>query len=178
MGTLVYSAAMTLDGYIAAPDGSVAFLDAFQDLGTDFGHQAFYDTVDALVMGFATYAVVRNMPDVPWPYAGKPCYVCTLQVQPPADANVTFVSADLHTQLAAVRAQHGRTWLVGGGQLATTLWQHGLLDEVLLHVMPTVLGTGITVFAPGAPTDTLQQLATQSYPGGVVALHYRVQQER
>jgi dihydrofolate reductase len=76
--------------------------------------------------------------------------------------------------LAAVQAQHGRTWLVGGGQLATALWQHGLLDEVLLHVMPTVLGTGIPVFAPGAPTNTLQLIESHSHHGGVVALHYRV----
>jgi riboflavin biosynthesis pyrimidine reductase len=58
--------------------------------------------------------------------------------------------------------------------LATALWQHGLLDEVLLHVMPTVLGTGIPVFAPGIPTDTLQLLESHPHAGGVVALHYRV----
>ena len=83
---LVYYVAASLDGYIARPDGAVDWLQAIEATGDDHGYEQFYQGIDGLLMGRATYDMVRGFGSA-WPYAGKPCRVLArnpLQ-QPPAD---------------------------------------------------------------------------------------------
>ena len=63
---LVYYVAASLDGYIARPDGAVDWLQAIEATGDDHGYEQFYQGIDGLLMGRATYDMVRGFGSA-WP---------------------------------------------------------------------------------------------------------------
>ena len=66
----------SLDGFIAPEDGSIDWLHEVGDEpGEDYGYGAFFDSVDALVMGRNTFDLVLAFPE--WPYGTKPVIVLT-----------------------------------------------------------------------------------------------------
>src|SRR5260370_16521004 len=65
--------AVSLDGFIARPDGSLDWLDPFH--GEDHGYGGFFAGVDAVVIGRGTYDTVLGFAE--WPYGGKRVIVCT-----------------------------------------------------------------------------------------------------
>lgn len=70
-------------------------------------------------------------------------------------------------------AGDGVLWLVGGGQLASQLVDHGLLDDLLLTLVPAILGDGIPLFARPVPGQ-LQLTRTRELPGGLVENSYEL----
>lgn len=152
MTSTIYSTATTLDGYLADPDDSLAWL-FVQDHDPDgpMSHEAFMAGVGALVMGASTYRWLLDhmaASGESWPY-DLPCWVLTHQDLPGLDgADVRFAAADdpavvrqLHARM--VRSAAGRDlWVVGGGGLAAALAAEGLLDELLLSIAPVTLGAG------------------------------------
>jgi dihydrofolate reductase len=81
MSHLILYIACSLDGYIARPNGSVDWLDSFNQAGgEDYGYGDLLGRCGAIIMGANTYRQVLSFG--PWPYAGIPCYVLTHR--PPA----------------------------------------------------------------------------------------------
>jgi hypothetical protein len=74
--TVVY-VGLTIDGFLARPDGALDFLPTPSDPNEDFGFADFLASVDVVVMGRKTFDQVAAFVNdgVPWPYAGKPVYV-------------------------------------------------------------------------------------------------------
>jgi hypothetical protein len=70
---LVYYVAASLDGYIARPDGAVDWLESIEASGEDHGYEAFYQNIDGLLMGRATYDMVRGF-GIDWPYPASPVW--------------------------------------------------------------------------------------------------------
>ncbi len=141
-----YYTAATIDGFIADPDNSLDWL-LESDSGEDrFG--PFFAGIGAFAMGATTYEwMLRHTELVQWPqtYGEVPCWVFTHRDLPPfPGANVTFASGDIRpVHEAMVRAAQGADiWLVGGGELAGTFADHGLLDELIVGVAPVTLGAG------------------------------------
>ena len=63
-------------------------------------------------------------------------------------------------------------WLAGGGQLNGALLQADLIDEMIIHVIPVVLGDGLPLFG-GIPMEKVFRLtATRTYSSSVLELHY------
>jgi dihydrofolate reductase len=83
MPEIIYYVASSLDGYIATPDGGIAWLAPFESAGEDYGYAAFYASVDALLLGSRSYEQVLGFPS--WPYPGKPCWVFSRRVLERAD---------------------------------------------------------------------------------------------
>ncbi|WP_271411453.1 dihydrofolate reductase family protein [Pseudomonas sp. Q1-7] len=169
---LIYYVAASLDGYIARPDGRVDWLEAIEESGDDHGYQAFYDSIDGLLMGRATYETLLAFGG-DWPYPGKPCLVLARGDLPPAAPDVRInhdTPAQAIEQLAAAGCK--RIWLVGGGSLAGSCYSAGLLDELVVSVIPHLLGAGIPLFAAGLERR-LQLREQRSFPTGVVQLHYQ-----
>lgn len=163
--------ATSLDGFIAAEDGSVAWLEAFQ--ATDYGYGEFFAGIGTLVMGRATYDQVLH--SGAWPYAGKRCLVLSRRGIAHAPEGVEAWKGDLAGLAAYLAALPERVWVVGGGKLIAGLLAEGALTELDLFVMPALLGRGIPLFAGGhPPARTLTLLETQSWPNGVVRLRYGI----
>lgn len=155
MAKTTYYTATSVDGFIADERNSLDWLFEVPDAGAQEGPDrfgAFFAQVGAMAMGATTYAwVLEHEGAVEQPekwlkwYGSTPCWVFThrrLPVVPGAD--IRFVRGDVrpvHAEMAA--AAGDRTiWVVGGGELAGSFADHGLLDELVLGVAPVTLGAG------------------------------------
>lgn len=137
-----YYAASSLDGFIATPDDSVAFLDEMTQPSSS-SYEAFIGEVGAIVMGAATYRFIQRHMAAgnPWPYT-QPCWVFTNN--PTDDENVHFVIGDIQEHLPAIRAAAGdkNIWLTGGGELVGQFLDAGALDELIISLASCTLGVG------------------------------------
>ncbi len=192
MSRTQYYCAATLDGYIAGADDSLDWLltyeGSFEGEGAEPGpmsgggsYERFYDGIGALISGATTYEFVLDHldEDSEWPYAGKPYWVLSSRDLPlpggeGADVRIANAKvADLHDEMIA--AADGRNlWIVGGGNVASQFADEGLLDDVLLTVVPVVLGTGKPLFARPPPGGPMQLKGTTAFETGMVELRYEV----
>ncbi|WP_204141351.1 dihydrofolate reductase family protein [Halomicronema sp. CCY15110] len=162
--------ATTLDGYIASVDGGIDWLTELDVGSADVGYEAFYHTIEALVMGATTYEQVLTFGD--WPYAQKPSYVMTRRSLTSDRADVTFVP-DVETLLAEV--EHSgcqRVWLVGGGQVAAEFMRRGLVHEWIVAIAPVILGDGVSLYQ-NVPFQPLRLINSRQFQSGLVELHYQ-----
>ncbi|WP_026078915.1 dihydrofolate reductase family protein [Pseudomonas nitroreducens] len=174
--TLIYYVAASLDGYIARPDGSVDWLEGYGSETDDQGYSAFYTSIDGLLMGRATY--LHCLDAGRWPYPDKPTLVMTRSNHlPRATPQVEmqhYAPIDALESLEARGCE--RIWLVGGGSLAGNFLAAGLLDEVIVSIIPHLLGAGIPLFSIGLE-QRLQLLEQRSFPSGIVQMRYQVLKE-
>jgi dihydrofolate reductase len=162
--------AMSLDGYIARPDGAVDWLDDVEGDG-DNGYSEFYSKVRTVVMGRKTYEEVLRLTDE-FPYAGKPCYVLSRQPQK-SNSHVTFTDEELESLVSRLKEQSdGYVWLVGGGQLVRQFLDKKLIDELELYIIPKLIGEGIPLFPAGTMPANFELTGTESY-GQIAALKYK-----
>ncbi len=168
---VVYYAAMSLDGYIATPDGGVEWLTPFQAAGDDHGFADFYSTVDSLVMGSHTYEFALRHP--PWLAPDRPSWIFTDRDLDVADASVTLTSQEPPEVMELMEARGlNHVWLLGGGKLAASFRMHGLISRYMIAVIPVVLGGGIPLLACGSRQDGLRLIQTKPYRSGIVQLCY------
>jgi dihydrofolate reductase len=168
---LIYHVVASLDGYIARPDGQVDWLPASARAG--HGDAALYAGIDGLLMGRATYDMLRGA-GLDWPYAGKPCLVLArnpLQHPPDGVRGRHCIPGEALEELAERGCR--RVWLVGGGSLAGNCLAAGLLDELVVSIVPHLLGAGIPLFSTGLERR-LHLRGQQSLGSGVTQLHYQV----
>jgi dihydrofolate reductase len=174
MVEIVYYAAASLDGFIATSDGGVEWLPPIEAGGEDYGYYDFYASVDAILMGSATYENILRQ--AAWPYAGKPCWVFSKQRRyaKSGNADITFTGATPDHIAAEIEGQGvKRAWIVGGGKLAASFRERGLITTYGIGIAPAILGGGIPLLAPHGAPETLALTGCQAFPDGVVMLWYR-----
>jgi dihydrofolate reductase len=175
-----YFCAASLDGYIAESDDTIDWLTGYRgsydgleaESAVRAGYPEFYDGVGALVMGSTTYEFVLG---AEWPYKGKPCWVLStrdLPTPPGDDVDVRIVEAeagDLHPEMLAAAGDRN-LWVVGGGNVASQFADDGLLDELIVTIVPVVLGSGKPLFNRRLPGGPMQLLGTRTFDSGMVQL--------
>ena len=161
--------AQSLGGYIADDSGGVGWLDRFSDSGTDYGYADFVASIGSLAMGRRTYDQVRTFGD--WPY-DVPAFVFTSRPLPDPPPGVHATDADPAAFLAG---QSADVWLVGGPALVRSFREAGALDEIVLTVLPTLLGDGIHLFDGPQPPAALALVSSEAFPGSAVQLTYHVE---
>lgn len=174
-GEITLYIATSVDGFIAAEDGGVGWLDEFQsesDEGDDGGYEAFFEDVDALVMGARTYEQVLSFGE--WPYEDRPTYVLTHSEDSPDIDNVEFVDDEVNTLSDRLRGLHDRIWLVGGAQVAQSFLREGKIDELRLSLVPLLLGDGIRLFGETGTRERLELVSNTAHDDGIVEVHYDV----
>ncbi|MBW4561500.1 MAG: dihydrofolate reductase family protein [Mojavia pulchra JT2-VF2] len=171
MTQIIYQVAVSIDGYIAAADGSVDWLSAFQIEDNDYGYAQFYASIDALLMGSRTYEQVIGFGE--WAYPGKPCWVVSRRSLKVEQPEVRLTSNSPGEIIAELQAQKlNRVWLVGGGQLAASFRAQGLISEYMIAVIPMILGAGIPLFGSPGLQEHLNLVECKPFPQGVVLLRY------
>lgn len=170
--------ATSLDGCIARSDGSIDWLEQANlriPEGEDCGYTEFISTVDALVMGRRTLEKLMTFPE--WPYGQLPVFVLSYSWQVlPAGLPSTVVllkgsPEDVVNEL--VSSGHSHLY-VDGGKLIQSFLAAGLITDLILTVIPILIGNGIRLFGD-LSQDTLWHLgASKSFPFGFVQNHYRV----
>lgn len=143
---ITYLAAISRDGFIAREDGDVSWLDELNIDAGETGLQEFFDDIDGLLMGRRTYDFVFQYGS--WPYEDKPTWVCTHRELVRLEGANLFVVDNLDSAIDAARkTELNHLWLVGGGQLASSMLDANLLTHISLSEMPIELGTGIPLFS-------------------------------
>jgi dihydrofolate reductase len=169
-----YYVAATIDGFIATPEGGLAWLTSMEG-GAEDTYIQFLPTVGALAMGATTYEwMLANIGQ--WPYPDLPTWVFTHRELPEfEDAELRFVAGPPEEHIGDLRAAAGdrNVWMVGGGELASQFADAGLLDDLILTVVPTVLGEGIRLFDRGLP-GRLKRTSTREFASGMVELRYEL----
>ena len=170
--------ATSLDGFISRQDGSIDWLEQANRLvppGEDCGYAAFMNSVDALVMGRATFETVLRMS--PWPYGDKPVYVLsrTLSALPPgAPPSVRLVCGEPASVVSLAEAHGCRSLYVDGGLTIQAFLADGLIHELIITSVPVLLGAGRPLFGPLPGDIKLRLLRSRAYPFGFVQNHYTV----
>jgi dihydrofolate reductase len=161
---------ISLDGYIAAPDGGVGWLDPYGDAGGGFA--PFLQTIGSVVMGRVTYdhAVSRGFESS----GALPTYVVTHRPLASRAASVAPYTGDLGELVAQIRARHpGDIWLMGGGSVTRSFAEADLIDIWSVGFVPTLLGAGLPMFPAGTFRERrLRLVRIHVYPSGVVELRY------
>jgi dihydrofolate reductase len=166
MGKIIVYIASSLDGYIARENGDVDWL----PINTDSGYDNFYKSIDTVIMGKKTYDQILTFGD--YPYKGKKSYVFTRNDSLTKDENVEFAS-NVEEFSRNLVSSKGNIWLVGGSELFSAFLEHKLVDEIILSIIPTVLGKGIPLFQNINQEANLKLIKTTEY-SGFVELTYKV----
>ena len=169
MARLQYQAAMSLDGYITGPDGDMSWLADY--VGPNPTVDELTGDVGALLIGNRTFRgddPYKGTEAEGEPYGGGwsgPQFVLTHH--PPADPvpGVTFVGS-LPAAVAAASAAAGEKYVgVLGADVARQCLDAGLLDEILVCIVPVLLGDGVRLFdRPGGARVRLERMALTSAP--------------
>jgi dihydrofolate reductase len=167
---LRYQVAVSLDGFIAGPNGEYDWI--VMDPAIDFAAMA--AEFDTAVMGRKTYEVVNGDGHMAM-LAGMHCVVFSRTLPPSSAPGLRVVADDPAAVVAGLKAEPGKDiWLYGGGELFRALLTAGLVDTVELAVIPVLLGAGVPLL-PAGPVVPLVLSDQKVLPAsGIVALAYAV----
>src|SRR5271155_1545757 len=144
MRRLRYSVAMSLDGYIAGPNGEYDWITV--DPAIDFG--ALFKQFDVLVMGRRTFETTLQAQGSSNPMPGMKVMVFSRTLRPEDYPDVTIINNGAAEAVAAQKAEPGKDiWLFGGGALFRSLLDAQLVDTIEVGVMPILLSQGIPVLS-------------------------------
>ena len=167
MRKVVLGLGISLDGYIARPDGGVDFL----FMPKDYSMGPFFKTVDTCILGRKTYDDGLKMGGT---FDGSmKTYVFSRTLSPGERNNVTFTNASPNAIVAEIRKKPGKDiWLMGGGIIIRDFLKEDLVDELYVGIVPTLLGEGIPLFPGGFPQREFALIENRSYSRGFIALRY------
>lgn len=169
--------ACSLDGYIAREDGSIDWLTKYENNPeTDYGYSEFYASIGTVLMGRKTYEQVLGFGD--WPYGKKKAYVFTRQNEPlRREKNVEFVSGNVGEFARRLKENTEEDiWLVGGSQLIKVFLEENLVEDMIVFVVPIILGSGIPLFDRIGKEISLRIINTERYESGLVRLEYIIRE--
>lgn len=162
-----FSVAMSLDGYIAGPNGESDWI----VIDPDIDFEALMGSFDTVLIGRKTYEATRGhggpgMPEIQ-------SYVFSRTLRPSDCPGVTLSDSPAET-LAQLKAAPGKdVWLFGGGSLFRSLLELGLVDTIELAVIPVLLGAGVPLLPNPVMNASLRLLDHRIYEKtGTVSLTY------
>jgi dihydrofolate reductase len=167
--------ATSADGYIARPDGDVAWLDRPRPAG-NYGMGSFFRSIDTILWGRKTYDLALKMGHGAAGYGPKvKNYVFSHKPPQPAAPGVEFVNQPVATFASRLREEKGKDiWMMGGAGLIASFLDPGEIDEFIIHVIPVLIGEGIPLVQPKHRLVALQLRSNRRYDDGVVRIHYEV----
>ena len=168
---------MSLDGFTAGPGDAMNWVFDFM-APIESAFPEIMAATGAMLIGRRTYEVGKRMADGPQAtpaYDGGAEFVLTHEPPDPPDPAVTFLTGDIGEAVAtALRAAGGKNLEILGADVAGQCLRRGLVDEILVYVLPVLLGDGTPPFSPpGLARIDLEPLdSTRS--GAVTILRFRV----
>ena len=183
MRKLTLGLANSLDNYIARKDGGFDWLHWSKEVAEISAK--FMKTVDALLIGRKTFEVMLASGQTSYP--GAKNYVFSrskkkrealkkrLAAKKKPDRNVEIVTEDAAKFVRELKKRKGKGIVVfGGGELAKSLFEADLIDEVVLNIHPVLLGSGIPLFHEMKQQIDLELVECKVLKGGYLAVTYRV----
>ena len=170
----------SLDGFIAGKDGSIDWMQSKNTYEkgislTEEDIAAFLDRIDCYVMGARTY---EQALELGWPYGDVPVVVVTRRNLKTDRTTVEFYSGDLDQLVQDyLKPKYRNIWMVGGAALAKAFIQAKLADEIVISIMPVIVGGGTLFFDFIGIEQALHLLDVKAYKDGMVELSYEISKE-
>ena len=173
--------ATSLDGFIARENGGIDWLTGGNDGGgdggpaEDYGYKAFFDSVDALVMGRNTYELVRTFGQ--WPYGSKPVFVLTtrgVEIPDSLKSSVETLSGNPRQVVEDLGTRGIAHIYVDGGKTVQGFIAEGLVQRLIITRVPILIGRGIPLFGAVPHDIRLKHIETRPYSSGLVQSEYEV----
>ena len=167
----------SLDGFIAKKDGSVDWLHSKDTYKkgitlTDEAIAEFIQSIDCYVMGSHTY---KHALKLGWPYGDVPVIVLTSRDLPNERKTVKFYSGDLNALVNnQLKPIYKNIWMVGGAMLTKEFIRLKLADELILSMMPVIIGDGLLFFDYIGQQQLLHLKDVVAYKDGMVELTYEL----
>jgi dihydrofolate reductase len=170
MRQLKFAAAISLDGLLARANHAVDWLQWSDEVAQVMA--AFWPGIDTVVMGRGTYeAAVAAGHDQGYPGLASYVFSRTLST---VGGGATLVRDDAATFLRRLKDQPGKDiCLLGGGVLARSLLEAGILDEISLNIHPILLGAGIPAFHGLSREIGLSLESSRQLRNGCLLVTYR-----
>jgi dihydrofolate reductase len=175
--------ANSLDNYIARKDGGYDWIHWSKEVAEISAK--FMKTVDALLIGRKTYEVMINSGQTSYP--GVKNYVFSrsqkkraaitkkLAARAKPDKNVEVIGEDVAAFVRKLKQKKGKGIVVfGGGELAKSLFEADLIDEIVLNIHPVILGSGVPLFHKMKQQINLELLDCKVLGGEYLAVSYRI----
>lgn len=123
-------------------------------------------------MGHTTYKIIQSF-DMPFPYTDKTNFVFSTKTNLENTEFVSFISEDIAPFVRKLKSQEGKNiWLIGGGKINQILLNYNLIDEMIITVMPIMLGHGVKLFHGVVKEKKLLLTHAKHFKNGVLQLHY------
>ena len=183
MRPVIFSMGVSLDGFIAGPDGEIDWSAPDEELHRFHNQQT--RELGAHLCGRRLYEVMLYWETADentsaaehelefariWKQLPKIVFSTTLEQ---VEGNARLASAGVAEEVAELKQQPGKDLAVGGAGLAATLARLGLIDEYRLFVSPVVLGGGTRFFPALERRIDLELAETRTFGSRVVYLRYR-----
>lgn len=167
--------ATSIDGYIADKNGGIDWLDTIPEINSiDTGYDKFMNTIDALVMGRKTFETVSGF-DIEWPYK-KPVFVISQTLSAlngKFKNNAELIKGDLEEILQQIHDKGHHHLYIDGGKVIQSFLTKDLIDEMVITIIPLILGDGIPLFSKSPVTLIFECYKTELYLDSIVQNHFR-----
>jgi dihydrofolate reductase len=172
MKKIIAYLATSADGFIARPDGDVSWLDRPRPKD-EYGMPAFLRSIDTVIMGRETYDVGQKIGGAL--VEGKRNIVLSRSLPSFSIPGATVESAEPLELINRLREEDGgNVWLMGGADVFGSFLSAGAIDEIVIHIVPVLIGTGITLLDPTPRQVELKVRSTRRFADGVVRIHYDI----
>lgn len=166
----------SLDGFVVKNDGDVSWLqthDAYEDgiVLSEEMIKAVLSSIDCYIMGSKTYEHALKLG---WPYGEKEVFVMTGRTMESSRANVKFYHGNISSLLDLLEERHKNVWLVGGPQLVKSFLLEERVDEIVISIVPVVIGEGKLFFDFVGREVRLHLKDNKAYSDGMVELTYEI----
>ena len=163
--------AMSLDGYIAKPNDDLSFLSIVEKVGEDYGYSELLSQVDTIILGRKTYDWVMQLGELP--YKDKNVYIITKTFRP-NKGKIVFYSSNLTELIHNLKIQNEKNILCeGGAEIVNELLRKDLIDELIISIIPILVGKGIRLFDENRPEQKLKLISVKTFETGLIQLHYK-----
>lgn len=170
----------SLDGFISKTDGDISWMQSYDNYenGVELTEKEiteFLKSIDCYVMGSRTY---EHALELGWPYGDTPVIVLTNRKLSTDKKNVAFYSGNLnHLVEKQLKPNYSNIWVVGGAAITKEFIRLKLADEIVMSIMPVLLGEGILFFDYVGVEQQLHLKDVKAYKEGMVELIYEIKKE-
>jgi dihydrofolate reductase len=164
--------ATSVDGYIAKPNDDLNFLSIVQKEGEDYGYGDFISAVDTVIVGRKTYDwVMTQVPE--FPHADKNSFIISRTAKP-SIGKLKFYTGKVKDLILQLKKETGKNIFVdGGAEIVNQVLKDDLVDELILSIIPILVGKGIKLFQDGRPEQLLKLVSATTFEKGLTQLHYK-----
>ncbi|QDV69062.1 Dihydrofolate reductase [Rosistilla carotiformis] len=167
--------ATSLDGFISDRDGALDWLHSVPNPDNlDFGYAAFMEQIDAIVMGRKTFGTVCGF-DCDWPYT-KPVFVLSKSLTSLPDGyegKAELITGSLGNVIATLHEKGHQELYIDGGSTIQSFLKEDLIDEMIITVLPILLGGGARLFGELSDSLAFEHVKTEVPLNSMVQNHYR-----